>query len=335
MLLLAIAVGSALFALVTEMEFPFPAGNEGATSSPTPLLANGTLRVHYVDVGQGDAVVWELPGGGVIVYDCGPAAATPDDNPLVRHLRDAMGLKPGATIHALVASHGHLDHIGGCDEVFDLYHVLHVYDTWYEGEDAPKSYQRFKAKVEAEGATLHRMASSGAPGADTFGIGTALTLPTAAREAGAEARILWPGAYQGSDWDDIARNSIVVRLTFGATSACFQGDIETREEANLAARPMEDGCTVYLAGHHGSRHASSEAWLARMSPSVAVVSFGENSYGHPTSEALCRVQQAGATLYATHRSGGVSVELDGVDARVVRGDAETRDYCAAGASYWA
>jgi beta-lactamase superfamily II metal-dependent hydrolase len=71
-----------------------------------------------------------------------------------------------------------------------------------------------------------------------------------------------------------------------------------------------------------------------MGPSLALVSFGENSYGHPTADALCRVQQSGALVYATHRVGNLVARTDGVGITVSPSAPEMQDYCVAGASYW-
>lgn len=297
---------------------------DGAPSAP---LATGLLRVHVIDVGQGDATVWELPDGSLVVYDCGPSAPDAASNPLVRYVQDALQRPAGARLHMLVASHGHLDHVGGCEELLATYAFDHVVEAWYEGDDAPASYRRFLDDTRAEGAALHTLA--------TLGGAADLPLPPGAVAAGVRAHLLWPSALPAS-WDDIAQASLVVRLTHGDSSFCFQGDIERAQERALAQRAGDLSCDFHLVGHHGSRYASDEAWLARMQPQVAVVSFGENDYGHPTSDALCRVQTAGASVYATHRAGNVVVASDAEGGvRVQNGaDPETRDYCGEGTDYW-
>lgn len=322
--LLLLVVAAAAYALWLE---------ERPASPPPPPVASGLLRVHYVDVGQGDAAVWEMPDGSLVVYDCGDVAPSPDGNPLVRHLRDRLGRAPGSEIHALVASHGHRDHVGGCDEVFETYRVRHVYEAWYEGPDRPRSYERFLDLAKAEGAQLHTLRPAGeAEGERTLARWDAMELPAGAN---ASAVLLWPEA-PASAWDRVAEHGLAYRLAFGEVAFCFQGDVETAQEARLASEdPRRDlSCDVYLVGHHGSREASSDAWLRRMDPRVALVSFGENAYGHPTPEALCRVQASGAKVYATHRLGTVTVETDGRDVRVTPDRPETIDYCASGASYW-
>lgn len=307
-----------------------PADASDARRAP----AAPTLRVTYVDVGQGDGTLWLMPDGSVVVYDCGPPAASPSKNPMVKALRGA-GFSRGARIQALVASHGHLDHIGGCDEIFSEYQVAYVYETWYEGGDAPASYLGFREAVKAEGAVVHTLGEQpGLEGERPFQPWDVLELTQAARDAGVRAQIVWPPNGSNGTWDDIADRSIVVRLSFGATDFCFEGDIETRQEGMLAGYAVDLSCEVYLVGHHGSKYASSAAWLEKMKPSHAVVSFGTNPYGHPTPEALCRVQQAGAKVYATHQIGDITISTEGSNLSVVTGQPETKDYCMAGVSYW-
>lgn len=308
--------GGRLFGLLLLVAIAFAGAyvyaerTEGTGLAPLPA-ASGVLRVHYLDVGQGDGTLWELPDGSIVVYDCGPPVGANATNPMVRYLRDTLERPEGSRLAALVASHGHLDHVGGCEEVLAAYDFDHVYEAWYEGDDAPESYRRFQREVLAENTTRHTLADL-APGAR-------LALPSA------RASLLWPPAFGPGGWDAIAEASLVVRLEHGAASFCFQGDIEERQERQLDGR-----CDVYLVGHHGSRSASSAGWLARMGPSIAVVSYGENGYGHPTSEALCRIQQAGAAIYATKESGDIVVETDGNEVEVRRGARMTVDACSQG-----
>ena len=326
-LLAALLLASAAYAL--------QAGWVQPPAAPAPPEGDGTLRVHYVDVGQGDAVVWELPDGSLVLYDCGPPAPSAQENPVVRYLADELGRPPGSTLWALVASHGHLDHVGGCEEVLAEYRVEHAMETWYSGADAPQSYLRFQRSLLDEGATLHTLGEVDAlVGEVPFAAGSEVPLPQAARDAGMRAEVLWPSSFRHGGWDAIAEASVVVRLAHGDVAFCFQGDVETAQEREMLAAGRAAPCEAYLVGHHGSRHAGSAEWLARLAPRVAVASFGENAYGHPTAEALCRAQQAGAQVHATHRAGNVVLASDGETLTVERGRAETVDYCAPGASYW-
>lgn len=301
-----------------------------SSSTTSTAVVSGLLRVHYVDVGQGDGTIWELPDGSIVVFDCGPAASSSSTNPMTTYLSDALGRAPGSTILALVASHGHLDHIGGCQELFADYQVQHVFDAWYQGSDAPNSYRAFQDQVRNEGAVLHDLVDDPRiPNDVRIEQGSHLPIPAGS----GEATFLWPPSI-ASKWDSIADSSLVVRLVFGDLSFCFQGDIESAQESSIASSPWAQSCTVYLMGHHGSKYASSTTWLNQIRPRYAPVSFGENSYGHPTPEALCRVQQTGANVYATHRLGTITFETDGTAIKLTPDEPEAKDYCATGASYW-
>jgi competence protein ComEC len=108
-------------------------------------------------------------------------------------------------------------------------------------------------------------------------------------------------------------NSIVVRLSFGARSFLFVGDAEQAEEGDLLRLPVERlRADVLKVGHHGSRTSSSPAFLAAVSPSVAVVSVGaRNRFGHPNATTLASLAAAGARIWRTDREGAVTVTTDG------------------------
>ncbi len=292
--------------------------------------ATGALFVHYVDVGQGDGVIWQLPDTSIVIYDCGDEASSTATNPMTTYLRNVIGLAPGSHIRALIASHGHQDHIGGCEEILADYQVDAVYDEWYLGDDAPQSYKTFRQEVLAEGAIIHTLVDDPSIDDVHFAQGDYLDF---GHGTGMSARIMWPPG-PASSWDQIAEKSIAIQLQGGDYQFCFQGDIEAAQEATLAsAQAPGFDCDVYLVGHHGSKYASSDAWLSKMDPEYAVVSFGPNSYGHPTSEALCRVQKQ-AKIYATDRLGNIVIGVAGLELHVSPDQPEDKNYCAPGASYW-
>lgn len=314
-----------------------PTSTNAATPTPAPSPTSTTpthppapLSIHYVDVGQGDGTIWQLPDGTIVIYDCGDAASGPDANPMVQKLRQ-LGVTSGETIHALVASHGHLDHIGGCEEILNEYDVSHLYEAWYDGADAPRSYTRFRDQIKNEGGIIHTLrATTVLSNEEILDQWETLDLPMT---SGVTATLIYPATFVTSDWDDIADSSLTIRLVHGTNAFCFQGDIETAQENKIAAYAQDLSCDVYLAGHHGSKYASTTPWLTKMGPEHAVASFGTNSYGHPTSEALCRIQTAGAQIYATHRTGTITFTSNGSVVNTTAAP-ETKNYCATGASYW-
>jgi competence protein ComEC len=303
-----------------------------STPTPAPALPGGTFRVHYVNVGQGDATVWEFPDGTVLVYGCGPRFSSPATNPVTLFLRDVLGRPFGFTLWVLLASHGHLDHVGGCEEVFSSYQVEHVYEVWYQGTDRPTRYHNVKNQVVAEGALLRTLLENPLlPSAVRFHQWDTLPLPPTANVT---VQIMWPPAWLSGGWDRIAYHSIVLRATYGSVDYCFQGDIETSQESTLASYARDLDCEVYLIGHHGSHYASGTTWLSKMDPEHAVASFGTNPYQHGRPEALCRAQTAGGSVYATHRLGTITVATDGATVTVSPDTAEVQDHCKPGANYW-
>ena len=96
---------------------------------------------------------------------------------------------------------------------------------------------------------------------------------------------------------------------YGAFSALFPGDAGFRAEARLKGRV--GAVDVLKVGHHGSRGSTSETWLAELTPRVAVISVGRNTYGHPAPEVLERLAAGRAAVWRTDTDGSVSIRTDG------------------------
>ncbi len=117
------------------------------------------------------------------------------------------------------------------------------------------------------------------------------------------------------DYSSLNDYSICAYLTCGDTSFFFTGDASKPEEKDLLEKGELDGiqADVLKVGHHGSRESSTDAFLAQLQPSYAVISCGAgNSYGHPHSEAVSRLQQyCGEQIWRTDESGTVTISSDG------------------------
>ena len=111
---------------------------------------------------------------------------------------------------------------------------------------------------------------------------------------------------------DLNNNSIVLRITHGSIDVLFTGDIEAAGEVEILSGGATLEAEVLKVAHHGSDTSSGETFLGAVSPGEAVISVGENSYGHPGAEALQRLVASGATLYRTDELGTVVMESDGV-----------------------
>ena len=108
----------------------------------------------------------------------------------------------------------------------------------------------------------------------------------------------------GSDLND---DSVVLRLRYGAFEAILAGDIGVHAESLLAGKV--GAAEVLKVGHHGSAGSSGPSWLREIGAQVAVIEVGPNRYGHPSTDALARLAEAGAEVWRTDRDGTVVVTV--------------------------
>jgi beta-lactamase superfamily II metal-dependent hydrolase len=247
--------------------------------------AAGTLTVTILDVGQGDAVLVQAPGGKTALIDAGDG--TPD---VVAMLR-ARGVDH---LDLVVASHPHADHIGGMKAVIEAFPPRLYVDSGQSHTTA--AYDGLMAIVEARDLP-YQVAHTGS----SIALGPEVTLD-----------VLLPGDTLLRDTrSDLNSNSVVLRLRHGADCFLFTGDAEEPTESRLLDQGLEP-CGVLKVAHHGSAYATSERFLSAVRPKLALVSAGAaNRYGHPAPEALSRLQAAGATAYRTDRSGSIVVTSTG------------------------
>jgi competence protein ComEC len=112
---------------------------------------------------------------------------------------------------------------------------------------------------------------------------------------------------------DINNNSVVLCLSAGEVSFLLTGDIEREAESGLIAGGENLSGTVLKVGHSGSKTSTTPEFLAEVSPGVAVISVGENSYGHPSGEVIERLEaELGAeNIYRTDEQGTIEFITDG------------------------
>jgi competence protein ComEC len=109
---------------------------------------------------------------------------------------------------------------------------------------------------------------------------------------------------------DVNDHGVVVRVTYGSVRLLFQADAGPPVEGHLAGRVGR--VDVLKAGHHGSRTATSDAWLAELAPRAAVISVGRhNRYGHPAPEVMPRLAAHGISILRTDRDGTITLTTDG------------------------
>jgi len=270
-----------------------PPESQTKTSSHTATGApNGTLSVHFLDVGQGSSVFVEGPTGETMLVDSGDWS---DDGEDVLAYLQARGVE---RLDYLVTSHADADHIGGHAAVIEHFEtegdgVGAVYDPGITSSS--QTYDDYLDAVETHNVTLYET-RAGDP------------IPM----SGVDAEVLAPPRRHlaGSDRNE---NSIVLRIGFGNSTFLLPGDGEDASEEFLADEYGEGlNATVLSAGHHGSESSSSAAFLDIVTPRVAVVSSAYDSqYGHPHEAVLSRFAERDVRTYWTATHGAVRLTSNG------------------------
>jgi competence protein ComEC len=253
----------------------------------------GVARVTVLDVGQGDAILVEGSRGGRLLVDGGP-----DPDRLLVEL-DRRIPPWDRRIDVVILSHPHEDHVAGLGILLDRYAVGRVFEPGMRGPGP--GYAAWLDRV---------------------GLGIASARPRLSIAAGdqlrvddVDLRVLWPirGEVPEEPPDSgtgINNVSVVLLGTVGERRFLLAGDVEEEIDPSLLAEGLPTVDLLKVA-HHGSRTATTEAFVATVRPRVAIASAGTgNRYGHPARATLERLSTAGARVYRTDQDGSVSVSFD-------------------------
>lgn len=261
------------------------AAPDDASGAPSP--PDGQLAVHFIDVGQGDATLLVAPDATVLV-DAGRHTDT--------DVVDYLERQQVTTIDVVAITHPHADHIGQFAAVLEQFDVAEVW--WSPATHTTDTFASAVTALETSDAAFEEPAAS-----DTADVGT--------------LRFEFVNPPAGGTDGDLHDNGLAFRVVYGDVAFLFTGDAEEGTEQRMLAADADLAAVVYQVGHHGSATSSSQAFLDVVSPEVAVYSAGrENRYGHPHTEALDRLGDAGVEVYGTDLHGTVVVRTGGTDVRV-------------------
>ena len=241
--------------------------------------AESSLRVSFIDVGQGDSEFIELPNGETLLIDAGTDETGAD---VVNYI-ESLGY---SSIDYVVGTHPHEDHIGGLDDVIRTFDVESVYMPKVTADT--KTFEDVLDAVDEKGLTINT-AKAGVTLVDGDGLSVKMLAPVL------------------DEYDNTNDYSAVIKVVYGDTSFLFTGDAEEYAESLITGDVDSD---VLKVGHHGSSTSTGEAFLERVSPSYAVISCGfDNSYGHPHTETIEKL--GGIPVFRTDEMGTIVATSDG------------------------
>lgn len=240
------------------------------------------LEVHFIDVGEADAILVICQGHAMMI-DGGDR----EDSQLIYAYLKERGI---TELDYIFATHSDSDHVGGLAAALRFLKVGSVYCSSDEADS--RAFRSFRYYTEAQGLSIKKPEAG-----ERFSLGDAeLTVLGPTREA-----------------EEQNNNSIVIRLVYGETSFLFTGDMEFEEEADLLASGAELKSTLLKVAHHGSAYSTGEELLSKVKPKYAVISVGDNDYGHPAKTLLKRLEGVGAKVLRTDILGHIVFMSDGKD----------------------
>ena len=266
--------------LVVGCSSPFVETDNKASAS---TFSGDTLRVNYIDVGQGDSIFIELPNKETMLIDAGESYEA--DN-VINYIKN-LGI---SKIDYIVGTHPHTDHIGGLEEVINTFVVGSIYMP--KATSTSKTYLDLLTTISDKGLKV-KTAKSGVVVLDENDLKLEFIAPNS------------------DSYSELNNYSAVLKLTYLDNTFLFMGDAETLSEDEVTCDVDAD---VIKVGHHGSDSSSSVEFVKKVSPEYAIIMVGEgNSYNHPYQSIIDRYLSVGANILRTDLDGNIVCDSDGVD----------------------
>ncbi len=247
------------------------------------IVSADKMTVYFFDVGQADCSLIVFPDGKTMLIDAGNRA----DGTLIADYLDELSIE---TVDYFVLTHPHEDHIGGAEDIFDEFHVLTVclpnLPTEYEPDTG--IFQDVNKAIEKENCrTLKLNTGTIIAQTETYDI-TALS------------------PFENAVYSDMNNWSLSLLVNCFTNTILFTGDCEKAAELDMLNSKINLDADILKVGHHGSENSSNEEFLQAVTPLASVISCGVgNSYNHPHSDAITRLNNIGSKVYRTDTVGTV------------------------------
>lgn len=252
---------------------------------------DGSLSVHFIDVGQGDCIYINQGEYNMLI----DAGNNEDGEKLVSYLK-SLNVNG---FDYVIGTHPHEDHIGGMDDIINNFEI----DNYY----MPDKLSTTKTFEDVLDALDNKGLSYTVPNIDDeFKLGDAT----------------FKVIYSGDDTNDINDSSIVLKMTYGDNSFLFTGDATSNVEEIILNKDIKSD--VLKVAHHGSSYSSTTEFLDKVNPKYAVISVGKNnSYNHPASITLQKLSNRDIKVYRTDLDGTIIFTSDGTNLSVQTNKTDT------------
>ena len=257
-------------------------------STQTVNNSEDNLKVHFIDVGQGDSIFIELPNDEVMLIDAGESS---EEEKVYNYITD-LGYN---NIDYVVGTHPHTDHIGGLEYIINNISVENIYmpkavSTSKTYESLLNTISNKNLKVKVAKANVSIISS------DNLSV-----------------NIIAPNS---ESYSNLNNYSAVIKIDYYNNSFLFMGDAEVLSEEEITNDVQAD---VIKVGHHGSDSSSSLEFLNKVKPKYAIISVGANNqYDHPYDSILSRYESIGAQVYRTDLDGTIVATSDGTNINITK-----------------
>ena len=247
---------------------------------------NDLLKVHYLDVGQGDSIFIELPNNETMLID---AAESYQSENIINYLKNLNYQK----IDYVIGTHPHTDHIGGLKNIINTFEIGKIYMP--KVISTTKTYESLLMAIKDKNLKINT-AKAGTSIIDTDAL---------------KINILAPN---NSTYTELNNYSVVTKITYGTTKFLFMGDAEKLSENEIKENVTAD---VIKIGHHGSNTSSSIDFIKKVNAKYGIISVGlNNKYNLPKEETITNWENSGTKIYLTSTNGTIRASSDGTNIKI-------------------
>lgn len=247
---------------------------------------NDLLKVHYLDVGQGDSIFIELPNNETMLID---AAESYQSENIINYLKNLNYQK----IDYVIGTHPHTDHIGGLKDIINTFEIGKIYMP--KVVSTTKTYESLLMAIKDKNLKINT-AKAGTSIIDTDAL---------------KINILAPN---NSTYTELNNYSVVTKITYGTTKFLFMGDAEKLSENEIKEDVTAD---VIKIGHHGSNTSSSIDFIKKVNAKYGIISVGlNNKYNLPKEETITNWENSGTKIYLTSTNGTIRASSDGTNIKI-------------------